>query len=215
MSVGQFGVADGNFKMLLSLTTQLGASGYGSICNFFEVSPEWRCPCCFRSKREIARLDKNGKLFCAIHEHHDHFWDSQGVRIPRDGDYFAERQVIGDSFDRFPPTLICNDCNVAEPWAKRAAGAPDYFTFAPHEIASFIIVNSNLPHEVNTEMAAKIYAAAKPSMEILAQRLTAVARGLSSADGSFEQIGEAALRVLLSAKRRMAPGEEPQSTTHG
>jgi hypothetical protein len=210
MIVGQFGIAESNFKLLLSLATQLGADGYGSICNFFEVDPEWRCPCCFRSKCEIARLDKNGKLFCAIHEHHDHFWDAQGVRIPRDGIYFAERQVIGDSFDRFPPTLICNDCNVAEPLAKNAAGTPNYFTFAPHEIASFIIVKNNLPHEVDKEMASKLYASAKPGMEILAQRLTAVARGLSREDGEFEQIGEAALRVLLAAKRRMEHKDEPK-----
>jgi rubredoxin len=197
--------AERNFRLLVGLAKQMGAKDFGAISNFFEVDVEWRCPCCYRAKPEIARLDKNQNLLCSIHEHHDHFWDELGEKVPLFDVHYPARQAIGDSFARFPPTRICSDCNVAEPDAKRLVGAPSYFTFAPYEIASFIIVSENSPHTVNEMVAVSVYEAAKPAMKLMARRLTAVTAASKSNGETFEPIGAAAWRVMQSARKRKDP----------
>jgi hypothetical protein len=191
-----------NFWLLLRLQERFYAKGFGSISNFFGVDHEWRCPSCFRSKPEIARLDKNENLLCALHDHHDHFWEEVSDKIDLRSYDWRARSAIEKSFSRFEPTLICSDCNVAEPAAKALVVAPRYFSFAPHEIASFIDVAVNVPHKIDMDRAVAVYAGAKPAMEILARRLKALILATRPEGSTFEPIGASMWRVLENTKRK-------------
>lgn len=195
--------AEANARLLYRLLQTTGAIGFGSISGFFEVFPEWRCPCCHRSKEEIVRLDKNAHLLCSIHWHHDHFLDLAREKIG------PIESSVEDSFCRFPRTQICSDCNVAESTlAKRSLNEDEkrlrHFSFAPFEIASFIIVRMNAGHSVDVERAQIAYQAAQPSMKLLGDRLRAVVQSIRTDADTFEQVGGAAWRVLkeVNAKRK-------------
>lgn len=199
--------ADMNGRLLVQLMNEFEARDIGSISNFFAVEAYWRCPCCYRSKSEIARLDKNDNLLCSLVMHHDHFVDYVGEHIDlRNLNDHGVPAAIYQSLVRFPETLICGDCNVAEPVAKRHASAPDRFSFTPYEIAGFIIVTPNAPHEVDPERAREAYAAAQPAMKALADRLRAVAR--SENGDTWEPIAHSAMRVLHSVRRSMKDAAE-------
>ena len=75
------GFAENNARLLFKLMQRFEAKDLGKISHFFEVCPEWRCPCCYRSKEEFARLDKNRNLLCQIVQHHDHFSEVLWNRI--------------------------------------------------------------------------------------------------------------------------------------
>jgi len=199
--------AEENAHLLYRLRTDIGAKGFGSIANFFNVSHSWRCPCCLRSKQEIARLDKNENMLCAIHSHHDHFLDivHDRVRTLARGNWEMSNSIVY-SLQRFPETMICNDCNVAEPVAKLKAGAPEAFSFAPHEIASFIVVTANEPHTVDPDRAQIVYEAVVPSMKILAERLREITKAVQSNGETFEPLGAAAWRVLKSINEKIKDG---------
>ncbi len=189
-----------NGRLLHKLCLEFDAFGIGIISNFFSVTERWRCPSCHRSKPQFARLDKNNELLCAIHEHHDHFIDcvSRHLRDKRDIDPSIVRS-LEQSLIRFNNTLICNDCNVVEPHAKKVAGAPAEFSFAPYEIASFIIVQENRPHQLDYEKVREVYEAARPSMKIVADRLRAIMLTISRQDGTMLALGHVANRVLSDA----------------
>lgn len=158
----------------------MGAQGFGNVMGFSKVPVDWRCPVCCRSKAEMARLDKNCNLLCAIPSHHDHFADEAYDRLKSAGDEnWQMRTAFAESFSRFPPTLVCNDCNIADVQAKSSVGAPSYFSFAPHEIACFIEVKPNQPHQLKPAAAQEMYESLKPTMRILARRLIQLKEDLS------------------------------------
>jgi hypothetical protein len=192
--------AEANMRLLLDLQSEFQAEGLGAIYNFFAVDRDWRCPACYRNKREIARIDKNGNLLCALVWHHDHFCDCFDTHVgPEVKAEWAARSAMLASFVRFPNTLICNDCNVCEPYAKNIVGAPAEFSFAPYEIAGFIDVGNNRPHTVNSDNAKKAYEAALPMMRVLAQRLRAVNKSVRV--GDFEPVAQPAFRVLHQIRK--------------
>lgn len=187
-----------NARLLWDICDKFGAKGLGTIHNFFTVAETWRCPCCYRDKLEMAALDKNGNLVCRIVFHHDHFVDtaSNVVSISPNGpEQWNALGVIRDSFRRFPETLICEHCNNADAAAKRIVAAPDQFSFAPYEIASFIVVAKNVAHKVDLERAQAAFDAASPSMKLIADRLRAVRKVAEGLD-DFEPLGHSASRVL-------------------
>lgn len=125
----------------------------------------WSCPCCRREKSQIARVSLGGVLLCRLEFHHDHISDL-GKRIfrernPRSEDRDTNIQVsrakdnLMPLVERFEPTLICIDCNLAEGRAKlELANEIDAnFTFTPSEIASFITVADNRTHEIDVDSA--------------------------------------------------------------
>jgi hypothetical protein len=193
-----------NARLLRDLEKRLGASSLGSICGFFEAGTGWRCPCCHRSKVELARLDRNRNLLCALHWHHDHFGDYASDKLPRVAN--ATDNLI-ESFCRFPNTLICSDCNVAEPAAKQIVNAKPYFSFAPFEIATFITVRPNAGHLVDDARVRTAYEAAKPALLLVWNRLKAVMDSARNEDEDFQHIGGPAWRVLKEANaKRKNPG---------
>jgi hypothetical protein len=76
----------------------------------------------------------------ALHKHHDH---SSG--------YF------GQTPSRFPQTIVCDQCNVADGVAKRRLGLPKNFSFSPKEIRFFVTATPHGKHQISYEKARLIY----------------------------------------------------------
>lgn len=201
--------AEANARLLIDLMTRFSAQGLGVISNFFNVAHHWRCPCCYRTKDQFARLDKNYNLLCSIVFHHDHFVEhvAEIADLSNVADYQL-RHALGEGLVRFPDTPICSDCNVAEPAAKRIVEAPSFFSFAPYEIAGFIIVTDNAPHEVDAERARAMYESARPAMRVLYDRVRAIAKARSENVDGWEPIAGPAWRVLKDAHRKMKDAAE-------
>lgn len=134
----------------------------------------WSCPCCRRTKPEIARVGSNGVLLCRLEMHHDHLGDHarklfDGLNPKVDGDGLLNEQIANAKdallifVERFGATIICADCNAADGEAKRLlAGQIDpNFTFTPAEISEFIRAVPNTLHEVNLRVANELWLNAK------------------------------------------------------
>jgi hypothetical protein len=133
-------------------------------------------------------LDKNGNFLCSIHEHHDHYSERFDVDVRKlsPGD-FGFGRVVQDSLIRFQNTLICSDCNVAEPAAKKIVDAPSYFTFSPFEIAYFIDIVADGKILVNALRAQAAYEAAKPSLRLIYERIQSIKKGVETGS-NFEPL---------------------------
>lgn len=115
-----------------------------------DVGPNWVCPACHRSKFQVlrwtTRFPRSPNAFqdwmAPLHKHHDH---SAGV--------------LSNRFSRFPETIICDQCNVADGTAKRKLKLPKTFSFSPTEIAVFVVATPHDKHTINYEMAHAIYMA--------------------------------------------------------
>ncbi|PWT94421.1 MAG: hypothetical protein C5B53_13190 [Candidatus Melainabacteria bacterium] len=121
-----------------------------SFRRFFETMDCWRCPCCKRWKSDIIRPDCNGKLMTHLARHHDHSED--GARA-----YFERKLAqcenpaplkawfwrMIEAFRRFPPTIICQDCNTVDVAAKQIAGASKYFSFSPDELGRIFALDKD------------------------------------------------------------------------
>jgi hypothetical protein len=197
-----------NARLLFHLSKKHGAIDLGSISGFFEVDENWHCPVCHRNKSEIARVDKNAKLLCALVRHHDHLTDITDGRIPdtRGMEWQDQMPVLSlrDSFQRFPEILICQDCNVAEGDAKKKVGAPKDFSFGPFEISTFIIVEPNRGHLIDIAKLEETYEKIKSSLGIYSNTIRGIVKHQADPD-NWEQAGGAAWRVLqdLNRKRKM------------
>lgn len=199
--------AEENAKLLYRLLREFKGSDYGSISGFFEVDVRWRCPCCHRAKHEIARLDRNNNLLCPLHWHHDHFGDLVSDKLPHvrgaTTDDALTLRSVQDGLARFPETLICGDCNVAEgSQAKSLVGAPKYFSFAPFEIATFVEVRPNVPHLVNEARAKAAFEAARPSMKLVSDKLREL-MDVQSGKAGAQAFGHVAWRVLQQTRNAM------------
>jgi hypothetical protein len=105
-----------------------------------QVGDAWFCPSCKRTKFEQLTWTRsrtgNGRVLgpykwlAPIVEHHDHGADRRR-RVPR-----------------FPPTLVCFDCNAADGRVKRMLALPSDFSFSPAELSTFI---TGHPHHRVTE----------------------------------------------------------------
>tara|TARA_R110002073_G_scaffold26476_1_gene86760 strand:- start:7857 stop:9362 length:1506 start_codon:yes stop_codon:yes gene_type:complete len=121
----------------------------------------WTCPCCGRSKPQIARLASSGIVLCHLEQHHDHleeFLKHRFSAVDLQSDERDHRIQISHAeaalrplVERFERTLICVDCNLADGRVKLALReeVDSYFTFTPSEIAKFIAVSDNHLHEVD------------------------------------------------------------------
>lgn len=100
-----------------------------------QLSLEWECPSCRRSKFQQLRWTKSitgygvpkgeYQWLAPIHDHHDHGADS------------------GSRNARFPNTMLCFDCNNADGRAKRLLALPEDFSFSPSELEQFV---TGIPH---------------------------------------------------------------------
>lgn len=110
------------------------------------LAHDWRCPACGRNKLELlrwARVDQDKPTerygwFAAVHQHHDH------------------GQPWGAPAARFQPTVLCDQCNVAEATAKRVLRLEPAFSFSPAEIAQFVRAVAHGRHTLDYDRAAGI-----------------------------------------------------------
>jgi hypothetical protein len=204
--VGMSVVAEDNARLLFKMASNMGACGLGHISNFFDVEPNWKCPCCYRAREEFSRIDGNGKLLCRIVSHHDHFHDFVEDQLPKVDWKLSQGvcHVLCCSHSRFPPTLVCEDCNNADASAKKIVGAPKEFSFTPFGFTGFIVVSNNLPHSIDKIQAHSVYEAAIHSMRMLAGRLREMKRGLNdSSNDSWEPVGSPVNRAMHTLKAAM------------
>jgi hypothetical protein len=90
---------------------------------YAELSPDWRCPGCSRSKMDTVRRSNSGKWTIRFTWHHDHMGDGNW---PANGAY------------RFDGVIVCEDCNnldnavkvAISPYVKSAVGVPSKGVFA-------------------------------------------------------------------------------------
>jgi rubredoxin len=136
----------------------------------------WTCPCCNRTKPQIARLTSANVLLCQLDSHHDHLGDKAGKLFEEVNKKTDDRefniQVSHAKYgmlqfvERFQRTLICIDCNLAEGTAKKSLGTdmdPD-FTFSPREIAAFIRPADNRTHELDHDAVRSTWNRLKPDI---------------------------------------------------
>lgn len=166
----------------------------------------WNCPCCGRSKPEIARLTQHGVLLCQLDSHHDHLHEAID-------DIFRERRTTELSeangkmrgtartavhllVERFDRTLICSDCNIADSKMKSTLGKqiPRYFSFSPSEIAKFIIAKSNAVCDLNLAIGRQVWEIARTDFtsrlafaEELANRITNALHDKERGDGQWRR----------------------------
>ena len=120
----------------------------GGHCHrlWYALPETWQCPGCHRNKRDILRWTRrkvSGKTWdgwiAPLCKHHDH-----------------------SGSDRFPETVICQDCNSVDGAVKRRLRLPDDWSFSPEEIRQFISPLPNAPHTdkkrfLNYDVAASIF----------------------------------------------------------
>ncbi|MBB4116415.1 rubredoxin [Rhizobium sp. BK226] len=129
----------------------------------------WTCPCCRRSKPQLARVNSAGVLLCQIEVHHDHLGDWAERKFsevnPRTDDKQTNIQIDWCKHStlelvvRFDATPICLDCNLVEGRAKAYLGKavfPD-FSFSPSEIAQFIVAEDNQVHNFDRGKVEEIW----------------------------------------------------------
>jgi len=181
----------GNEDLLAQLLEEHGAERPSDELTiaFFATPVDWRCPVCARAKWEFARLNHKGWLHCRIVSHHDHFPDDFHLQrvaaVVRERPRVCSREETAafealyaevDTLERFRPVDICDDCNRADPHGKKAAGAPSYFTFAPHEIAAFITPRIGAGVEVDAAKAKATYETIRPALAIISERAASILR---------------------------------------
>jgi hypothetical protein len=136
----------------------------GAHCHavWARLSDEWRCPACRRTKFEVMRwarrypnqLGSPGAKpymgwLAALAGHHDHASDAW-----RPG-HTAQ--------PRFPETIICDQCNVADGTAKRRLGLPPTWSFSPEEIGRFVVAAPHQKHAIDLATAEAIYRENRPN----------------------------------------------------
>lgn len=151
---------------------------------------DWFCPVCLRRKPQIARVTAAGVLLCQLDWHHDHLDEEGAAVLLRAQDKHADRarrDAVGSAVlvcralaERFHPTLVCNDCNAADGAAKAALEGTVHpqFSFAPSEIARFIRVAPNKPHDIDNDAARAVWVEVAEDvadrlafMEVMARRI--------------------------------------------
>jgi hypothetical protein len=100
-------------------------------------------------------------------EHHDHIFDHMRIGV----DFSIQASEVTRNFSfpgrtpdetlrsfvRFPGTIICGNCNAADGSAKKKLGLPEWFSFSPSEIATFVKASPNAPHVIDYQTALAIY----------------------------------------------------------
>lgn len=159
-----------NARLAVDLALYLGAKGTvpGSISNFCQTPPDWICPGCARDKKRIARLNKNGDLYCSIHKHHDHLFNELASRLSV-GDIYSNKRALTAlrMLTRFDDEYICMDCNLAEGRMKRTVKAEENFSFSPREIYRCVCPGNNESHVYHPDKAQQIYELAYPTYKLI------------------------------------------------
>lgn len=130
----------------------------GAHCRhlYANLSDQWKCPCCDRTKFELLRWtmlfpnqpDKREGWAAGLHTHHDHGADPYGIK-PQPGELCR--------ITSFAPITICEQCNSADGSAKRHLKLPRHFTFEPAEIRAFVRPTPHGKHLIKYDVAKAIF----------------------------------------------------------
>jgi len=150
-----------------SLVERFSAIGVDMTSLWAFTPKEWICPGCGRSKPDLVRLNAHGELMCRLVDHHDHMKDllvdefrkissSLDVVVADEtAEAFAKRSATMVSVH--DNTVICNDCNAADPEAKKAARTHRNFSFSAAEIRQFVLPKPNRSHAIDPVIACEIW----------------------------------------------------------
>lgn len=117
----------------------------GAHCRtlYRQLGTAWSCPSCQRTRYQCMRwttlfpnkphLRREGWAL-GLHRHHDH-----------------------GAPPRFDVTPICEQCNAADGYAKRALHLPVNWSFSPHEIGRFVTPTPHGWHAINLNIAETIF----------------------------------------------------------
>lgn len=172
----------------VALSARLGSNEFDINSWWVKTPQEWICPACGRKKIDLARLNTKNEIMCHLVEHHDHMKDVlrrrfQEISVNRKvvvADQHAENFAKRSSamISAYENTLICVDCNNADVIAKKAASAHRDFSFSPKELRLIIKSNPNKVHEIDEDVAKKIWSEQQSTFELrikIADRISEIA----------------------------------------
>jgi rubredoxin len=146
----------------------------------------WACPGCGRGKPDLVRINARGELMCRLVEHHDHMGDALEARFVF---YSTSRgQVVADGLAKnfaarsasmvsaYDNTIVCNDCNNADPQAKHLVGAPQHLSFSPAEIRRFVLPCPGQAHRIDVKAAKAVLAEILPTFDIRMRFVNGIAK---------------------------------------
>ena len=180
------------------LMARFGATGVDMTKWWAWTRVIWECPACGRSKAQIVRLNANGHLMCRLVEHHDHMKDllegefeaqckqQSSIGADERSKRFAERSA--QMISAYDNTIICDDCNGADPKAKKMVGAHPSFSYSPFEIRRFVLVKNNEPHEIDFSVAKRIWEENKRTFELRLKIIKRVAEIAATDEHWYQEI---------------------------
>lgn len=194
-------------KKLVSLFKADGAH----LNRWWVLTPvDWSCPCCKRSKSQIVRLNKNNYLTCQLHEHHDHmeevvrtlFENYSTLKKQQVADELSERFAIKSAFSlsAYDKTIVCFDCNKADADAKKIVKAHKFFSFSPKEISEFVIASPNEEHQINEEIAKKVWERVQPIFQIRMQMAEKFAMIAAEKNDWYQPSEQTSRQIEIRAK---------------
>ena len=135
---------------------------------WLDVEADWTCPGCRRSRDQVPRRAKSGRVVAKLVEHYCHsdsiIEDYCLTHWPggKGDDYASEHQAfvrerIGPLIRRFQPILVCEDRNNADGAAKKLVGASSWFSFAPNEIRWFVRSEPHRAHAIDASRVREVY----------------------------------------------------------
>jgi len=170
--------SNSNSSFIESLALKLtGQKEVQTNKNWNNTPETWACPCCKRTKLHILRPSQAGKLIGNLINHHDHISayvqkefreqvKSLGRKNPSEKEgWFVNHKII-PFLNKFDRTLVCEDCNNADPKAKALiSDICQQFSFSPQEMAVFITPKPHTTHAINKERLHSIYEGIRSSHE--------------------------------------------------
>lgn len=170
--------------------------------NWISSSQHWICPCCGRSKFQIARLGKKKQILAKLVIHHDHidkaleaafnriFIETKTGKETQTGRIFIDR--MAPAFSAYAPILICEDCNNADACAKRWLKENDpinveFQSFSIGQIRYFIESKPHSIHSINHKYLKEIWDTVKPAYMARMKLIYSVATAAVTQDYWYER----------------------------
>jgi hypothetical protein len=164
--------------------------------NWVGSPQDWFCPCCERTKFEIARVGKQNQILAKSMVHHDHmaevlneeftdaFVKSKTALEQVGGKKLIDR--LAGAFSAFDAVLVCEDCNNADTNAKKLLNLQKAFTFSINQIRTFIQPQAHIPHKIDAEAARNAWEAAAAAFDLRMRIVRAVAKAAATDSHWFD-----------------------------
>ncbi len=150
------------------LVAQLGAQKL-ELNKWWAFTPQnWKCPSCNKPKRELVRLSGSKCLVAKLVSHHDHtnelveshapvVWLPDGSREPTAYALREHLKGLAKGFlTRFPPTIVCEQCNNLELVLKKKLGIPETVTLSPSEIGKLRNYDSKTHDQILDDLISQL-----------------------------------------------------------